>query len=180
MESPRRYSGTAMALHWLVAALIVAAFWLGWVMSDMPGLTPTKLKYFSWHKWLGVTIFMLAVLRLAWRTFNPAPPHLTSIPRWQQRAASAMHVVLYILIFVIPATGYLYSLAAGVPVVYLGLFPLPVLFEKNQLLKEVFGDLHTILNYTMAALVAIHAGAALKHHFIDRDATLARMLPFLR
>ena len=63
----KHYSGTAIALHWLIALLIVCGFWLGWIMTDIPGFTPTKLKYFSWHKWIGVTVFVLAVVRVLWR-----------------------------------------------------------------------------------------------------------------
>ena len=121
-----RYTKTAMALHWLMAILIIAAFLLGITMTDIPGITPTKLKYYSWHKWLGVTVLLLAFIRLAWRFTHTAPPYPTSMPAWQQKAAHGMHHLLYILFFASPITGYFYSLAAGVPVVYLGIIPLPV------------------------------------------------------
>src|SRR5437868_10060814 len=112
-----RYSKTAIALHWLIALLIVAAFILGLVMTDIPGLTPTKLKYFSWHKWIGVTVFGLACLRLLWRLTHRAPSHPDSMPAWQKNAAHALHGLLYVLIFAVPLSGYFYSLASGVPVV---------------------------------------------------------------
>ena len=179
MPSLQRYTRTAMTLHWLIALLIVVAFLLGLVMSDMPGLSMTKLKYFSWHKWLGVTIFMLAVARVVWRATHCAPPLLASLPSWQRLAASWTHRLLYLLIIVIPLTGYFYSLAAGVQVVYLGLIPLPVLIAKNDVLKELLKNAHTVLNFSMAGLVALHILGALKHHFIDRDGTLSRMLPGL-
>ena len=149
-------------------------------MSDMPGFSITKLKFFSWHKWLGVTIFMLAVMRAIWRLTHPAPELPSSVPNWQRRAASWTHGLFYVLILVIPLTGYFYSLAAGVPVVYLGVIPLPVLIEKNDVLKVILQQTHMVLNFSMAALVAVHALAAIKHQFIDRDGTLARMLPFLK
>lgn len=176
----QRYTRTAISLHWLIALLIVAAFTLGLIMSDMPGLSMTKLKYFSWHKWLGITIFILALLRVVWRLIHPAPAIAAGIPDWQRLAAIWMHRLLYLLIVVIPLTGYFYSLAAGVPVVYLGIIPLPVLIEKNAFLKDVLDNVHSILNFTMAGLVALHVLGALKHQFIDRDGTLARMLPFLQ
>ncbi len=179
MPVTQRYTHTAIALHWLIALIIGAAFALGWVMSDMPGLSMTKLKYFSWHKWMGVTIFMLAVLRLLWRATHPAPPLSAELPAWQRLAASSTHHLLYLLIIVIPLTGYFYSLAAGVQVVYLGIIPLPVLIAKNDVLKELLKNTHSVLNFSMAGLVAMHALGALKHHFIDHDGTLARMLPFL-
>ncbi len=176
----QRYTRTAIGLHWLIALLIAIAFALGLIMSDMPGLTMTKLKYFSWHKWMGITIFMLVLARVAWRLTHPAPALAAGMPKWQRLAAAWMHRLLYLLIIVIPLTGYFYSLAAGVPVVYLGIIPLPVLIEKNAFLKEVLGEIHSILNFSMAGLVGLHILGALKHQFVDRDGTLARMLPFLK
>jgi cytochrome b561 len=171
------YTRTAIGLHWLIAALIVAAFSLGVTMVDIPGLTPTKLKYFSWHKWLGVTILTLACVRLLWRLTHPAPPYLDSMPAWQRQAAAALHLLLYVLIIAIPLSGYFYSLAAGVPVVYLGVLPLPVLIDADPQLKALLKQVHYALNMTLLAAVILHVAAALKHHFIDRDDTLRRMLP---
>jgi cytochrome b561 len=173
----QRYTRTAIWLHWLIAALIVASFSLGVTMVDIPGLTPTKLKYFSWHKWLGVTIFALACVRLLWRLRHPAPPYLDSMPRWQQKAAAALHFLLYILIIAIPVSGYFYSLAAGVPVVYLGIVPLPVFIGPEPELKAILKQVHYVLNMSLLAAVVLHVAAALKHQFIDRDDVLRRMLP---
>lgn len=172
----QRYTKTAISLHWLIALLIVAAFGLGLVMTDIPGLTPTKLKYYSWHKWLGVTVFALACARLLWRRVN-APPPPVSMPAWQAKAADAAHILLYVLLFAVPLSGYFYSLAAGVPVVYLGVLPLPVLIGPDPALKPILKTVHYVLTMTLAAGVLVHAGAALKHHFIDRDGVLKRMLP---
>jgi cytochrome b561 len=175
----QRYTKTAMLLHWLIALLIIAAFGLGLIMVDMPGITPTKLKYFSWHKWMGVTVLGLAALRLLWRKANVPPPHPASMAVWQKKAADGMHVVLYVLMFAVPVSGYFYTLAAGFPVVYLGVIELPVLIAPNPELKPVLKEVHYILTMTMAAAVLAHALAALKHHFIDRDGVLKRMLPSL-
>ena len=174
------YTRTAVTLHWLIALLIVAAFSLGLIMSDMPGLTMTKLKYFSWHKWLGVTIFILLLARALWRLTHPAPPLPLSMTTWERQVAGWMHRLFYALLIVIPLTGYFYSLAAGVPVVYLGIIPLPVLIDKNDALKEILDNAHSVLNFSMAGLVALHVLAGLKHHFVDHDGVLARMLPFLK
>lgn len=173
-----RYTKTAMLLHWLTALLIVAAFAMGLYMTSIPGFSPTKLKYFSWHKWAGVTVLAIAVLRVLWRTFNKPPPHIDPIPAWQHFAAEAMHVLLYALIFAVPVSGYFYTLAAGIPVVYFKLFTLPILMGPNPELKPVLKEVHYWLNMTMAAAVAAHVAAALKHHFIDRDNVLKRMVPF--
>jgi cytochrome b561 len=172
-----RYTLPAIVLHWLMAILIVAAFGLGWVMVDIPGLTPTKLQYFSWHKWLGVTVLALACARLLWRLFHAAPAYPASMPDWQQKAAHGLHALLYLLIFIVPLSGYFYSLAAGVPVVYLGLIPLPVLIEKNLVWKPILKDVHFTLNMVLLSAVVLHVLAALKHHFIDRDGVFKRMLP---
>lgn len=174
----QRYTTTAIVLHWLIAVLIAGTFTLGLVMTDIPGLTPTKLKYFSWHKWAGVTVLLLAALRLLWRLATRPPAYPASMPRWQQGAAHGLHHLLYLLMFAVPLSGYFYSLAAGVPVVYFGLFQLPVLIEANEQLKPVLKALHYWLNMLMAGVVGVHVAAALKHAVIDRDGIMRRMLPF--
>lgn len=180
MSTSSHYTRTAIGLHWIMALLIIAAFGLGWFMTDIPGFSMMKLKYYSWHKWLGVTVFMLAVIRVLWRMLNPPPALDASISRIQQLAAHILHWILYFLIFAVPLSGYFYSLAAGFPVVYLGIIPLPVLIQADFQLAESLKELHEILTYCMAILVLAHVAAALKHHVIDRDNTLSRMLPFLR
>jgi cytochrome b561 len=176
----QRYSATAMGLHWLIALMIVAGFYLGWIMTDIPGFTPTKLKYFSWHKWIGVTVFALAVIRLAWRLTHRAPEMPLGMAPLQKLAAEGAHMMLYALMLVIPISGYLYSSAAGIQVVYLGIVPLPTLIGPDTALKTMLRIVHIWLNYTLLALVTVHVLAALKHHFIDRDGLLARMIPFLK
>src|SRR3954465_6277853 len=114
-----RYTKTAVLLHWLTALLIVSGFALGLTMVSIPGITPTKLKYFSWHKWIGVTVLGLSCLRLLWRLTHPAPAYPSTMPDWQKKAANVLHGLLYVLIFAVPVSGYFYSLASGVPVVYL-------------------------------------------------------------
>jgi cytochrome b561 len=174
------YSRVAIGLHWIIALMIFASFGVGLYMTDIPGFTPTKLKLYSWHKWAGVSIFVIAALRVLWRLTHDAPPVTSSTPEWQRKSAHMAHVLLYILIIVIPITGYLLTSAAGIPVVYLGLWQLPSLLGENEALKALFTTVHAWLNYLMAAIVAIHAAAAIKHQYIDRDGTLARMIPFLK
>ena len=175
----QRYSGPAIAAHWIIALLILAAWPLGAYMHELP-LSPTKLKLYSYHKWIGITVLIFAVLRVVWRLTHPAPAPVKGMPAWQHKAAEAAHVVLYLLILAVPLTGYLLSVAAGIKVVYLGVWELPMPFEKSDALKEIFEATHEWLNWTMAAIVAVHILAALKHHVVDRDGTLRRMLPSLR
>ena len=180
MQHPdSQYTKTAIGLHWLIALLMLGTFIMGHVMSDMP-FSPTKLRYVNWHKWAGVTILALAFIRLAWRLTHRPPALPAGMLAWQAKAAEGAHVFLYLLMFAIPLSGYFYSMAAGYPVVYFGVLPLPVLLEKNDELKALFKIAHIVLNYTVAGVVIVHALAALKHQFVERDGTLARMLPFLK
>ena len=172
----QRYTRTAIVFHWLVALMIIGAFSMGLIMTEM-SLSPTKLKYYSWHKWAGVTILGLATLRLLWRLSHPAPAYPASMPSWQKSSANALHGALYVLMFAVPISGYFYTLAAGFPVVWFGLFELPVLIDKNDELKPLLKAVHFWLNMTLAAAVAMHVAAALKHQLIDRDGVLKRMLP---
>lgn len=173
----QRYTHTAIFFHWLIALLIIGTFTLGLVMTDIPGITPTKLKYYSWHKWTGVTVLALATLRLLWRLGNPAPEYPASMPAWQQSSANGLHLALYLLIFAVPLSGYFYTLSAGVPVVYFGMFQLPVLIAPDPQLKSLLKEVHYWLNMVLAGAVGLHVAAALKHQFIDRDGVMQRMLP---
>ena len=173
----QRYTRTAILLHWLVAILVIGGFALGVTMVDIPGLTPTKLRYFSWHKWIGITVLGLTCVRLLWRLSHPAPHYPASMRDWQQGAANLVHWLLYFLIFAIPVSGYFYSLAAGVPVVYLGVLPLPVLIDPNPEWKPILKQVHYWLNLSLLSCVSLHVAGALKHQLIDRDGILKRMLP---
>jgi cytochrome b561 len=177
-DANTRYGGVAIGLHWLIAIAILGSFSLGLYMSDLP-LSPQKLKFYSWHKWAGVTIFLCVLVRLVWRLSHRPPELPDTIPAWQRKVAAATHVLLYLLMLVIPITGWLMSSAMGFQTVYFGVLPLPDLLVRNDELGERLQQVHTLLNYSMAALVVAHLGAALKHHFIDRDEVLARMVPFL-
>ena len=179
IKTPLHYTHTAILLHWLIFALIACSFPLAVYMADLP-LSPQKLKFVSWHKWIGVTVFLLAIARVAWRLRHPAPAPPPAMPAWQRHVAGATHVLLYALIVVIPLSGWLMSSAFGVPTVYLGLVQLPDLLARDKALAEQFKLVHLALNYTLLAVVVIHAVAALKHHLVDRDDVLTRMLPFLK
>ncbi|MDE2430763.1 MAG: cytochrome b [Burkholderiales bacterium] len=176
MSSPSRYPSAMIALHWLIALLIVAAFALGTVMTDMK-ISPTKLQYYSYHKWLGVTVLALVAIRLLTRLFSKVPPYPASMGGWQLKAANLTHFLLYVLMFAVPLSGYFYTSAAGYPVVYLGLFELPTFIAPNPELKPILKELHETLTTVILVVVGLHVVAALKHHFIDKDGILQRMLP---
>ena len=179
VPKPAQYTPTAVALHWIVALLIIGNLAFGLYVAGLP-ISPAKLRTVSWHKWVGVTILVVVAVRLAWRLGHPAPPLPATMAPWERRAAHGTHVLLYVLFFAAPITGWLFSSAAGFPVVYLGVLPLPDLVSKNRELADVLRAAHKWINYTMAALIVLHAAAAIKHHLLDRDDVLARMLPFLR
>jgi cytochrome b561 len=173
-----RYTRTAIALHWIAALLIACNLALGITMINL-ALSPTTLRLYGWHKWIGITVFLTAAARLAWRRAHPPPPS-PAMPAWQRRAAAATHVALYVLMLAIPLSGWVLSSATGVSVVYLGLVPLPDLVAKDKALAAVLTATHGTLNFALLALVIVHVGAALRHGLVDRDGILPRMLPFLR
>jgi cytochrome b561 len=171
----QRYSTTAIALHWLLAVMIVCSFCVGWYMSDLP-LSPTRIKLFNWHKWAGITILALSALRLLWRLGHRPPPDLP-MPAWQRQAAHALHGAMYLLFFAVPLVGWAYTSAYGFPVVLFGVLPLPDFMPHDKALALAIKPWHGRLAWTLAVLVLLHVAAALKHQFIDRDGLLLRMRP---
>ncbi len=174
----QRYGLTAQLGHWLTVLLLCAAFPVGFYMVEL-ALSPTKLKLFSYHKWIGVTVFALVLLRLLWRRWNPPPPPPAMAP-WAVRTAQITHRLLYLLLLVVPLSGWLMSSAKGFQTVYFGRLPIPDLLGKDPALGAALETVHWMLNKMLLGLVALHVAAALKHHFVDRDAVLRRMLPSLR
>lgn len=171
-----RYTAVAIALHWTIAVLIFGGWGLGIYMQDLP-VSPAKLRYYSWHKWVGVTVFLLAIARAAWLATHPAPAWPWHRSRLQMWIARATHTMLYALMFVLPLSGWLMSSAKGVPTVYLGVLPLPDLVAKDKALGELLGEVHEALAFVLAALVVLHIAAALKHQFLDRNGLMRRMWP---
>ena len=171
-----QYTATAKSLHWLMAVMLFGLLALGLYMTDLP-LSPEKLKLYSWHKWAGVTVFLLLLFRLLWRIKNPPPPLPESMPKALQLVAHAGHFGLYALMFAIPLSGWLMSSAKGFQTVYFGVLPIPDLIEKNKELGHLLAEVHETLSWLFIILLVGHIAAALKHHFIDKDDILIRMLP---
>ena len=168
-----RYGGVAILLHWLLALMIVGAFGVGLYMADLP-VSPSRLKLYSYHKWAGITILALSALRLLWRLTH-RPPADPPMPAWQARAAHATHGLLYALFFIVPLVGWAYSSAAGFPIVWFGVLPLPDFVPVDKALAEAIKPWHQRSAMLLAALVLLHVAGALKHHWIDRDGLLRRM-----
>lgn len=173
--APARYTTTAIALHWLLAAAILASLGLGLYMVDLP-FSPRRVQLYNWHKWAGVAILLLSAARLLWRLTH-RPPADVAMPVWQQRAAHATHVAFYILFFAVPLTGWAYSSAAGFPIVWFGVLPLPDFVPVDRDLADAIKPFHWITAYALGALAALHVAAALKHQFVDRDGLIGRMRP---
>lgn len=169
-----RYTRTAVVLHWSIALLIFAAFPLGLYMVELP-LSPDKLRLYSYHKWIGVTVLVLVALRLAWRATHVPPLLPIDLPRWQRGASAVVHGLLYVLMLAVPLSGWLMSSAKGFPTVWFGVLPLPDLVAKNRELGELLAGVHKTLNFSLLALVVVHIGAALKHHYLERSPFLQRM-----
>lgn len=173
----QRYRWPTIGIHWLTLLLIIAAYVLATILEDMT-LSPLKLKLYSWHKWVGITVLFLLPLRLLFRFFDPLD-HRVGLTALEVKASAAVHGMLYLLLFAVPMFGWLHSSAAGFPVVWLGVLPLPDLVGKDKALAEVFKELHAGSVNLLVALVVLHAAAALYHHHIRRDGVLARMVPWL-
>ena len=167
-----------MALHWLLALMILGSLGVGLYMTGLP-FSPARLKLYNWHKWAGVTILVLSALRLLWRMTH-RPPASPPMPAWQLRASHMAHAALYALFFAVPLAGWAYSSAAGFPVVLFGVLPLPDFMAPDRALSESLKPLHQGLAYALAAVIVLHVAAALKHHFVDRDGLLLRMMPSRR
>lgn len=174
-----RYGTVARAFHWAVAALLLFQIPLAWIMTDQP-LGPDKLGNYALHKSIGITLFGLTALRLAWRLTHPAPPLPAGTPGWQRWLARLTQGLLYFLLFAMPLTGWFMSSAANVPVSYFGLFTLPDLVAPDEARAEAIEEIHEIQGTVLMALILVHALAALHHHIVRRDGILASMVPGLR
>jgi len=175
LPTTSRYSSVAIGLHWLMALMIVGAFGVGLYMTGL-SMSPTRLKLYNWHKWAGITILALAALRLLWRLTHKPPPDLP-MPAWQAQAAHLTHGLLYLTFFAVPLVGWAYSSAAGFPIVWFGVLPLPDFVPADKALAEAIKPWHGRAAWLLALLVAGHLAAALKHQVIDRDGLLQRMWP---
>ena len=176
-NTDQSYGILAQALHWLVAALVFAQLALGLYAADLP-LGIERLRLLSRHKSLGLALLALALLRLAWRAAQAPPPLPASMPRWERGAALATHRLIYLLLVLAPLAGWLQASASGLSVNWFGLFQMPDLVPKSRALAELFRLAHLVCVALLAALVAGHVAAALRHALLLRDGVLHRMLPW--
>jgi cytochrome b561 len=174
-STAERWGGIAKFLHWGTALLVGGLFVLGWVAVNLP-VSPTKLSAFFWHKSLGILVLGLTALRLLWRLTEPTP-RLPPLPRWEVWAARASHGVLYLLLIAMPLSGWAIQSASQYPFAVFGWFSLPDLVPPGKESKTIAQGVHLALFWTLAAVLLVHVGAALRHHFLLGNAVLRRMLP---
>ena len=176
-NTAQRWGSLSKSLHWLIALLILALGIVGLVMGEFPK-TPKYFWIYTMHKSIGITVLVLVVVRLAWRLYAGAPEPVPGTPSWQERIASATHWLLYVLMFAIPLSGWLYDSASGLrPFKLFGLVEMPKLVAPSEQASQFSHAIHEWGFWALILLVLAHAGAALYHHIHLRDATLARMLP---
>ena len=182
VNSENRYGAVAVALHWLMATLLLALVALGLYMVRLPdvGFDTAKIRLILYHKEMGVLAFALAMLRLAWRVTNVLPRLVENLPDWQKFAARFVHLCFYGLMLALPITGWLMSSATAIPVSFLGWFDLPDLVPYDESLFHLLIAIHDVLGWAFLVLFIVHAGAALGHHLFFKDETLRKMLPAAR
>jgi cytochrome b561 len=176
-NTTERYGWIAQLLHWVIAVGFIFQFALAYYMEPLP-LGPYKAQVYNLHKSIGVTLLVLAVLRLGWRWMNPVPPLPSGRPRWEELASRASHVGLYGMILLHPLTGLGGALFSKFPSEIWGV-TLPRI-ATDDAISSVFGAAHYWLHWVIMAVVAIHVAAALRHHFVLKDDVLVRMLPVRR
>jgi cytochrome b561 len=182
----QRYNAVAIALHWLIALAILAMLVMGLAMTHVAMAPVDKFKLYQLHKSVGLTILILAVLRLLWRLTHRPPPLPAGMPAWERHAAETTHVALYVFMIGMPLVGWaMVSVSAfNLPTVLYGVLPWPHLtfltvFGPKKVLEPLFKLIHAYGGYALIAFVALHAAAALRHYVVERDTVLQRMIPGL-
>jgi len=172
----KRYGLVPQLLHWVVVILLIAQFLLAEAAEDAPE-GAEQLATLALHKSVGITILMLALVRVGWRLFDQPPPP-PPMAAWQRLAATATHWGLYALLFAMPLSGWMASSSGDHPVSWFGVMRLPDLVMPSESLHEVLEEVHETLATTLLVLAGLHVLAALKHQFVDRDGLMSRMLPW--
>lgn len=172
-NSHNRFGLVAILLHWIMAVLMIGLLILGIYMVNLP-ISLEKLRLYGWHKEYGLLVLMLFTLRISWRLANITPT--LSLPLWEKMAARAVHWAFYLLMFAMPMTGWVITSSAGLPASFFGLFVLPDIVSPSEHTRLLFEEIHECLGYGLIILIILHLSAALKHHFINKDDILRRMI----
>jgi len=172
-----RYTSTAIALHWLIALLLLGQFVFGLMLDDIPRGTPERGIYVNLHKSTGILIGLLIVLRIVWRLTHTPPALPDSMPAWQQRAARYGHAALYLCMLMLPLSGYLASNFSKHGIKFFNVVRMPPWGPDDKALYAVFNQMHQVTALLLALFVGLHLLAVAKHMLIDHDGLLLRMWP---
>ncbi len=174
------WGSVSKSFHWLLFVLVTTQLSIGiytdTLDTDIPAQFELSLAIWPFHEGIGLTIFPVAAAAFIWRLRNTRPKYVP-MPRWQQIASRAVQELIYVIIIILPLVGFVQTQAYGFPVTYFNLFTFPKLFEKSDALEQAMHNVHETLGWTLAVLLVVHTAAAVKHHVIDKDETLKRMLP---
>jgi len=175
-----RYTRTAIALHWIVAGLVLFQIAFGWYLGSVPSGVPARSIAVNLHKSIGITAGVIILIRLWWRAIHPAPPFPGSMSRWEARAATWLHAALYVCMVTMPLSGYVATNFSRFGIKFFGLVTLAPWGVNDKFIYGLLNGVHVVTSYVFVALIAGHVLAALKHALVDRDAVLQRMWPSAR
>lgn len=176
-NTPESFGTLTKILHWAMALLVIGLLGVGLWMEGLEN-SPDKFRIYALHKSFGICVLALVFVRIFWHTYSRKPGFVDGMKPWEKLAAHAAHIFLYIATIVMPLSGWLMSSAKGYTVTVFFTFDLPHLIGESDKLGAFFATTHWLLGYALIAAIAVHVSAALKHHFVNKDNTLRRMLPF--
>jgi len=172
----QKYGLLSKLLHWLIASVMLFLIWLGWYMTGLSYYNPLYHQSIDLHKALGLTVFILFCIKVTWFMISPLPKLDNNLRRWEHAAALLVHSMLWGMIILLPITGYIISISAGASISFFGLLDVPAMVNISEYLRDSAIGFHYYLAYGGTAFVGIHIVAAFKHHFINKDNTLRRMI----
>ena len=174
-NTENEYGAVAKGFHWVIGLTILGLLAVGFYMAGLEN-APFKFKIYGIHKALGIAVLALAALRVVWRFINVQPSGLSTHQAWEKFLSKITHVVLYVAMLGMPLSGWVMSSAGGYPISFFGLFPIPPIVEKNPDLGGLASNIHSVLGYALVIALGLHIAGAAKHHILDRDTTLSRMV----
>lgn len=176
----KSYHPVSIFFHWVIGVAIIVLLGVGLYMADLEPSDPNKWPLYAVHKAVGMTVLFLVALRIVWRGITPPPAPIETQARWERSLAKVVHILLYVGMVVMPVSGYVMSSAGGHAISIFGLFNVPLLVDKNEQIGGMAREAHEIGGNILIAAIVLHFLGAMKHHVLDRDGTLGRMVPFLR
>jgi cytochrome b561 len=173
-----QFGAMTKTFHWVTALIVIGLVAVGFYMGDMP-IGAAKIKTYNLHKSFGITVLMMTLCRILWNNIDKRPVLDDKIQFWEKPLLTPMHTLFYVLLIAMPLSGWLMSSTGGGPVAFFGLFTLPDLMAPDKAVSKIFRQAHEIIGITLAVMAGLHVAEAVKHHFIDKDPFLRRMLPVI-